>query len=158
MKITSMEIPKQAYIYGAIHILSNRLQTVGDKIDPTISSKQWFLLAVVSKFKGTPPNIGEVAEVLGTSRQNVKKMATILEKRGFLKLEKNKCDLRNIQIFLTEKCGDYFKSREQQEIEYIGRIFSDIDNKTLDSLCGGLGKISDNIDKLLEDDINAEIE
>lgn len=157
MKVKQMEMPKQAYIYGAIHILSNRMQTLGDKIDPTISNKQWFLLAVVSKFKETPPNIGNVAEVLGTSRQNVKKMANILEKRGFLKLEKNKSDLRNIQLFLTEKCGDYFKSREQQELEYMAHIFSDIDNKTLDSLCNGLEQLSKNIDKLLGDNTNAEI-
>ena len=156
MKITDMDIPKQAFIYGAIHMLSNRLQTVGDRIDPTISSKQWFLLAVVSKFKEAPPNVSDVAEVLGTSRQNVKKMANILETQGFLKLEKDKNDLRSVQLFLTEKCGNYFKSREQQETEYIERIFSGIDNETLDSLCIGLEKLAENIDKLLEDGINAE--
>ena len=156
MKITDINMPKQAFIYGAIHMLSNRLQTVGDKIDPTISNKQWFLLAVVSKFKEAPPNIGDVAKVLGTSRQNVKKMANILERRGFLKLEKDRNDLRSIQLFLTEKCDNYFKSREQQESEYIERIFSDIDNETLDSLCIGLSKLAENIDRLLEGGINAE--
>ena len=155
MKITDMDMPKQAFIYGAIHILANRLQTVGDRIDPTISSKQWFLLAVVSKFKEAPPNIGDVAEVLGTSRQNVKKMANILAKRGFLKLEKDESDLRSIQLFLTEKCSDYFKSRAKQEAEYIERIFLDFNDEALDSLCIGLRKLAENIDKFLEDDINA---
>ena len=156
MKITDVDMPRQAFIYGAIHMLSNRLQTVGDRIDPTMSSKQWFLLAVISKFKEAPPNIGDVAQTLGTSRQNVKKMANILEKRGFLRLEKDRDDLRSIQLFLTEKCGNYFKNREQQEIEYIERIFSGIDNETLDSLCTGLRKLAENIDRLLEGDIDAK--
>ena len=156
MKITDIDMPKQAFIYGAIHMLSNRLQTVGDRIDPTISSKQWFLLAVVSKFKEAPPNVSNVAEVLGTSRQNVKKMANILEAQGFLRLGKNKSDLRSIQLFLTERCYNYFKSREKQEAEYIERIFSGIDNEALDSLCIGLIKLAENIDKLLEGDIDAE--
>ena len=156
MKITDMDIQKQAFIYGAIHILANRLQTVGDRIDPAISSKQWFLLAIVAKFTESPPNIGDVAEVLGTSRQNVKKMANILEMQGFLKLEKDKDDLRSIRIFLTEKCGDYFKSREQLEVKYIERIFSGIDDEMLDSLCSGLGKLAKNIDVLLEGGANAE--
>ena len=156
MKITDMDIPKQAYIYGAIQMLANRLQTVGDRIDPTMSSKQWFLLAIVTKFTEVPPNIGDVAEVLGTSRQNVKKMANILERQGFLKLEKDKDDLRSIRLFLTEKCDSYFKSREQLEGEYIERIFSGIDDEVLDSLCAGLGKLAKNIDVLLGGGANAE--
>ena len=156
MKIADFDISKQAFVYGAIHMLSNRLQILGDRIDLTISSKQWFLLAVVSKFKGAPPNISDVADVLGTSRQNVKKMANILEKCDFLKLEKDKNDLRNTQLFLTEKCSNYFKSREHKETEYIECIFSGIDDETLDSLCTVLKKLAENTEKLLESDIDAE--
>ena len=89
----------QAFIYAAIHTLANRLQVIGDKIDPALSTKQWFVLAAVSKFKDKPPNIGDIADVLGTSRQNIKKMANILERQGFLRMEKDKNDLRNIQLF-----------------------------------------------------------
>ena len=156
MKITDINMPMQAFIYGGIHILSNRLQTVGDRIDPTISAKQWFLLAVISKFNEKPPNIGDAAEALGTSRQNIKKMALILEKRGFLKLEKDSADLRSIRLFLTEKCGEYFKSREQQEHEYIERIFSGMDDEMLAALCSGIRKLAENIDIMLKDGINGK--
>ena len=156
MKITDMNIPKQAFIYGAIHMLANRLQTVGDRIDPTISSKQWFLLAIIAKFTEAPPNIGDVAEVLGTSRQNVKKIASILERQGFLKMEKDKNDLRSIQLLLTKKCRAYFKSREQQEVEYIERIFAGMDDERLDNLCVGMNKLIENISVILEDGVNAE--
>ena len=151
-----MDMSKQSFIYGSIHTLANRLQTIGDRIDPSISSKQWFVLAVVSKFKEKPPNFGDVAAVLGTSRQNIKKIANILEKRGFLKLEKDQSDLRSIQLFLTEKCNDYFKSREKQEVEYMERIFFGIDDEVLDHLYIGMGKLTKNIDSLLEENINVE--
>ena len=150
MNTTKMELSNRAFIYGAIHLLANRLQTLGDRLDPAISSKQWLLLAVVSKFKESPPNIGDVAEVFGTSRQNVKKMAILLENRGFLKLEKDKRDLRSIRLFLTEQCYEYFKSREQQENEYLERIFSGLDDEMLHTLCSGMGKLAKNIDTLLE--------
>jgi len=156
LKITDFDISRQAFVYGAIHMLSNHLQILGDRIDPTISSKQWFLLVVVSKFKEAPPNVSDVADVLCTSRQNVKKMANILEKRGFLNMKTDKNDLRSTQLFLTEKCSNYFKSREQKETEYIERIFSGIDNNALELLCNELKKLLENTDKLLENDINAE--
>ena len=152
MKITDMHMPKQALIYGAIYMLANRMQTLGDRIDPTVSSKQWFLLAVVLKFTESemPPSISDAAEVLGTSRQNTKKMANILEQRGFIKLEKDKNDSRVTRLVLTEKCRSYLKGREQQENEYLEGIFSGIDDDTLTTLCNGLDKLLNNIDTLLE--------
>ena len=149
MKITDLDIPKQAFIYAAIHLLSNRLQVIGNKVDPTISEKQWFVLAAVSKYKEALPNIGDIAKGLGTSRQNIKKMASILEQRGFLKIEKDKNDLRNLQLSLTTKCLDYFEGRKQQEDEYIKGIFHDIDEEMLDALCQGMARLMNNIDSLL---------
>jgi len=150
MKLTDADLTKQAFIYAAIHLLANRMQTIGDKIDKTISAKQWFVLAAVSKFNKSPPNIGDIATLLGTSRQNVKKMANILEQRGFLRLEKDKKDLRNIQLLLTEQCINYFKGREQQENKYLEDIFLDMNDEMLNMLCEGMGKLVENIDMLLK--------
>ena len=156
MKINEIDIPKPDFIYGAVHLLANRLQTLGDKIDPTISTKQWFVLAAVSKFSDSPPNIGDIAMSLGTSRQNIKKIANILQKRGLLKLEKDKNDLRNILLFLTEQCQSYFKNREQQENEYLEKIFLGIDNEMLTNLCDGMYKLIENVDTILKSGSNAE--
>ena len=150
MKITNIDIPKQAFIYAAIHLLANRMQNLGNKIDPTISTKQWFVLAAVSKFNKAPPNIGNIAEILGTSRQNIKKMANILVRRGYLTLERDKNDLRSIRLFLTKQCDEYFKNREQQENEYLERIFLGMDDEELVALCNGMSKLIENIDALLD--------
>jgi len=156
LKITDVNVSSQAFIFAAIHLLANRMQTLGDKIDPTISSKQWFVLAVISKFEDAPPNIGDAAAVLGTSRQNIKKMALILEKRGFLRLEKDASDLRNIRLFLTEQCYAYFKGREQQENQYLESIFAGIDGATLAALHGGMNKIIENMDALIDGNANTK--
>ena len=156
MKMEDAGMTKRDYIFAAIHILSIKLQVLGDKIDPTISSKQWFVLAVVWRLKEIPPNIGDVANALGTSRQNIKKMANILQRRGFLRMEKNKDDLRNIQLFLTEQCKEYFENREQLENNYIESVFSGMDDELLSALYNGMSKLLDNVEKLLEGDADAE--
>jgi len=156
MKIEDMDMPKQAFAFAAIHMLSNRLQVVGDKLDPTISSKQWLLLAAISKFTDTPPNIGEIADVLGVSRQNIKKMANILQQHGFLKMEKDKNDLRSIQLFITAQCRDYFKGRDKLEREYMLKIFDGVDDEMLAVLCNGLSKLIKNADKILDGSTNAQ--
>jgi len=156
MEITDIDMSKAAFVYGAIHSLANRMQVIGDRIDPTISTKQWFVLAAVSKFNKAPPNIGDVAKLLGTSRQNIKKIANILEQRGYLRLQKDQNDLRNIQLCLTENCYDYFKSRDQRENEYLENIFSGIDDEMLSTLCNGMKQLIENIDRMMNGDSNLE--
>lgn len=148
MKELDKNISKKAYIYGAIYSLSNRLQTLGDKIDMTISTKQWFVLAAITKFNGVNPNIGDIAKILGTSRQNVKKIAIILERKGYLELRKDSKDLRNIQLILTESCFAYFKSRELREEEYIEQLFYAVNQEMLNSMYNGLNKLIENTDRM----------
>lgn len=148
MKEIYNNMSQKAYIYGAIYSLSNRLQALGDKIDPEISTKQWFVLAAVSKFNDKVPNIGDIANMLGTSRQNVKKIAKILEEKGYLKLTKGKKDSRNIELVLTESCFEYFRSRENQEEEYINQLFSGIDDNMLDLLYNSMIKLVENTDRM----------
>jgi len=148
--MSDINISAQEYIYMAIHMLANRLQVLGDRFDPTISSKQWHVLAVISKFEKAPPNIGDVANVLGTSRQNIKKMASILQQRGFVRMEKDENDMRNILLNLTEQCAEYYRSREQLEHEYLAGVFSGLDDDMLNALKSGMGLLLGNIESMLE--------
>lgn len=74
------DIEKKAYIFGGILTLANRLQALGDKLDENVTLKQWLLIAVILKSGRSSPTISEVAKLVGNSRQNVKKMAGLLEK------------------------------------------------------------------------------
>jgi DNA-binding MarR family transcriptional regulator len=141
------ELNKQAYIFGSIFTLANRLQILGDKIDDKITVKQWLLLASITKHNHAP-TISEVSNMIGNSRQNVKKMAIILEREGFLTLTKDKSDARIIRIQLTETCMKHFKNREEIELTFIRDLFQGIDSKLLASLYEGIGKLSINIKEM----------
>lgn len=109
------EIQKLEDVYGGIFALSNRLQQLGNKFDENISTKQWFLIVMILSFKEKSPTVSETAEKKGTSRQNVKKMAIILEKKGFLKILKDNYDGRIQRLELTSYCLEYFKKRNKRE-------------------------------------------
>lgn len=135
----------QAYIYGGIFALSNNLQLLGDKFDSNISTKQWFLIAVITSFKNDAPTISMTAERIGSSRQNVKKMAAILEKKGFLIIIKDKEDGRILRLKLTKYCIDYFKQRHEREEKYMENLFADFDEELLAGLYRGMKQIEKNI-------------
>lgn len=90
------DLEKKSHIFGSLFILANRVQILGDKVDPVLSIKQWLLIAAIPQFKSGSPTISDIAKMIGSSRQNVKKMALILEKIGFVRLSKDDNDARVI--------------------------------------------------------------
>ena len=73
------ELEQKACIFAVIFTLSNKLQVLGDEFDRSITIKQWLFMAAVSKFNA-PPTISEVANFIGYSRQNAKRIAADLHK------------------------------------------------------------------------------
>ncbi len=80
---------KQA-IFGSLFLLATTLDTVGDRFLGDLTTKQWYLMAMLGTFFAEPPTIGELAERMGTSHQNVKQIARRLEEKGFLDLERDR--------------------------------------------------------------------
>lgn len=141
-------INMQAYIYGGLFALSNKLQLIGDKFDTNISTKQWFLIAIIESFQGEAPTISMASERLGSSRQNVKKMAIILENKGFLRIEKDKEDARVQRLRLTQYCTEYFAQRQECEEKYMENLFEDFDEEILLGLLKGMKKLEKNVAKM----------
>jgi len=139
------DIEEKAHIFGSVFILANRLQVLGDKFDGNLTIKQWLLLVGILKNSGDSPTISEIASFIGNSRQNVKKMALILEKKGFLNLEKDLKDARILRISLTGKCQDYFKQRENRELEFFEKLYDGFDTVLIKGLDNGILKLEENI-------------
>lgn len=121
----------KAYIFGTVFTLSNRLQILGDKLDDRLTVKQWLLLAGISMCGSDAPTISEVAALIGSSRQNVKKMALILEKEGFVSLRRDPHDLRVLRISLSENCIGHLNHREEKERDFIEELFYGFDEEEL---------------------------
>lgn len=134
---------KEKYIFGCFFLISNKLQVIGDRYlaDEGITTRQWFLTAIISQFGDIPPTLGEVAEVMGTSRQNVKQLALKLEKKGFLKIEQDQQDARAIRLKLTKKSQDYWKTREKEDHHFIEELFKDLTEEEINGIYEGFNKL-----------------
>ena len=65
------------------------MQTAGEKLQTEISMKQWLLLAM-TECCPEPRTLTNIGNLMGCSRQNVKKLALALEKKGFYADEQGK--------------------------------------------------------------------
>lgn len=142
------ELKQKAFIFATIFTLSNKLQVLGDDFDRNITIKQWLFLVGVSKFS-EPPKISEVANFIGYSRQNAKRIAAALQKLGFVAISKDKNDARALRIELTPKCTGYFEKRDKKELEFLEKIFTGFDAEVTCAVYNGLIKLEQNIKAMM---------
>jgi MarR family transcriptional regulator, transcriptional regulator for hemolysin len=143
-------LQKQKYIFGSIFLLANKLQVIGDQymgVDG-MTTKQWFLTAMISQFVDKPPTLSEVADLMGSSRQNVKQLALKLEEKGFLKIEKDEQDARALRLKLTDKSKEFWDRRAEKDSEYISNLFEGFGQEEIDVISIGIKKLFEKIDKI----------
>lgn len=143
-------LTQRQYIFGALFVFANKLQLIGDRLDPNITMKQWLLVAVLSQFGEKAPTISELAAFMGCSRQNVKKLTGRLSEKGLLQLQKDQKDSRQTRLRLTGACKDYFAARAGREEEWLSQVFSGIGQAQMDGLYQGMKQLEQNIGRMEE--------
>ena len=108
-------------IFSSIFVLENRMQTAGEKLQTQISMKQWLLLAMAACCPD-PRTLTNVGNLMGCSRQNIKKLALALEKKGFVRLLLGVNN--SVLIELTDKVDQYDKESEKKKNVYCNRCFA----------------------------------
>jgi len=70
-------LPDKQYIFGALLIISNRLDTLLERELKCfgVTSKQWYLSMIIDTLFDNPPTLKEAAKEMGSSHQNVKQVA-----------------------------------------------------------------------------------
>lgn len=105
-------------------------------------------MAITSQYGQNSPKLTEVAEDMGSSRQNVKQIAIKLEEKGFLNMERDKKDSRIVRINNTKKSKLFWENREKEDDKFIERLFEGIDDEKLEAMKNGFEKLFDNIENI----------
>ena len=114
-------------VFSTLFIAGNKLQTLFDNHIPEISLKQFMLLSIVRQYDGQP-TFTKLGDMLGCSRQNVKKLADALVKKGFITVQPSSRDARAMCVSPTEKAEEYFQnqfSQYQEELNYLFEVYTE---------------------------------
>ena len=148
-KFSSTTENQRKAIFSTLFITGNRLQTLFDNRIPEISLKQFMLLSIVRQ-SNEQLTFTQLGDLLGCSRQNIKKLADVLMKKGFITIQQSPHDTRAMCICPTEKVNDYFQndfSKYQNELKYLFEVYTDEEIETLFILLSKLYAGIDNLEK-----------
>ena len=136
-------------IFSTLFIAGNKLQTLFDNHIPEISLKQFMLLSLVRQSK-EQLTFTQLGNLLGCSRQNVKKLADVLMKKGFITIQQSPHDTRAMCICPTEKVNDFFQNnflKYQEELKYLFEVYTEEEIETLFILISKLYAGIENLEK-----------
>jgi DNA-binding MarR family transcriptional regulator len=137
---------KQKFIFASIFLLANKLQVLGDSYlaNEEMTTKQWFLIVIISQFE-KPPMLTEVANLMGSSRQNVKQLALKLQENGFLNIERDKKDGRTLRLKLTEKNQRFWDKKKENDMDFILDLFKCLSQEEINTMYDVFNKLLNEI-------------
>ena len=90
-KVDFTGIEQSYFLLGLLSAFDNRFQAVADGTMQEISWKQFFAIICINMCK-EKPTIKELAEIMGSSHQNVKQILLKLKKKGFVDITADESD------------------------------------------------------------------
>ncbi len=115
-------------LFCSIFIQQNRMQTACEKIQTDMSMKQWLLLAMLEQCP-EPKTLTRVGKLMGCSRQNIKKLAAALEKKGYLTMTEG----ANNAVCLeeTQKVAAYSAQMDDRRSQVLRLLFADFSEEEI---------------------------
>lgn len=139
---------EQSYLLiGLLNTFVNRLQTTGDRFFEEISWKQCFLIICIKLFE-CPPTLGELADAVGSSHQNVKQMLIKLEKAGFVQLIPDEKDRRKQRVLWTEKAESFDGKYMNPSDIFVKQLYSNVTPEDLEVTVKTILQLEDNLKEM----------
>ena len=109
-----------------------------------ISWKQFFAIICIELCK-EQPTIKELAEIMGSSHQNVKQILLKLEKKGFVDIAIDQADKRKQRVYLTEKCRAFCEGNNDHSIKIMTAMFDGLSEEQIKVTIQTIIKMEDNL-------------
>lgn len=143
-KVDFTGIESSYFLLGLLSAFENRFQAVADSAMKVISWKQFFAIICINLCKKTP-TVKELAEIMGSSHQNVKQILLKLEKKGFVSIAADEQDKRKQRILLTPYCIDFCEKNDEASMVLLKKMFAGVSEEQLQVTIQTIIQIEDNL-------------
>ena len=146
-KVNFTGIELSCFLLGLLSAFENRFQAMADSAMKEISWKQFFAIICINLCK-TPPTVKELAEIMGSSHQNVKQILLKLEKKGFVSISMDEQDKRKQRIELTSYCREFCEKNDEMSMTLLTKMFEGVSEEQLQTTIKTIIQIEDNLKEI----------
>lgn len=146
-KVDFTGIESSYFLLGLLSAFENRFQAVADSTMKEISWKQFFAIICINLCKDSP-TVKELAEIMGSSHQNVKQILLKLEKKGFVSITVDEKDKRKQRIYLTDYCREFCSKNDEMTTNIMKKMFAGVAEEQLQVTIQTIIQIEDNLKEI----------
>lgn len=146
-KVDFTGIESSYFLLGLLSAFENRFQVVADGTMKEISWKQFFAIICINMCK-EKPSVKELAEIMGSSHQNVKQILLKLEKKGFVCITIDERDKRKQRIELTDYCRAFCTKNNEMTMRIMKKMFEGVSEEQLHITIQTIIQIEDNLKEI----------
>jgi DNA-binding MarR family transcriptional regulator len=140
-----MENPREVFLmqqtYATLFSLANKLQVRGDQYMKRLTSRQFMAMLAIIHLSEDSVSLNNIARMLGTTKQNVKQLITIIEKKGYVITVPNQQDRRAVNIKITESGRQVMIESNEMGMKFFADLFNEFTIEEMEVLWSLLKKL-----------------
>lgn len=127
--------------YATLFLTLNKIQSSGDEYFEGLTSRQFMTMVAILHLPEDETSINNIAKKLGTSKQNVNRLISSIEKSGYLFTKPSKRDRRAINVKITEAGKRVMEECGEKAVYFMADIFKEFTTEELETLWNLLKKL-----------------
>lgn len=135
------------FLLGLISAFENRYQAKADYFFEDISWKQFFAIICINLCNENP-TIKELADIMGSSHQNVKQILNKLEDKGYIAISADSEDRRKQRVFITDKTRAFCEEHDEGSKMIVGKIFEGISEEDIQTVIRTFMQMENNLEEI----------
>ena len=140
-------IEESFFLLGLLSAFDNRYQAKADQFFREISWKQFFVIICTNLCRESP-TIRDLAEIMGSSHQNVKQILNKLESKNFIQVIADEEDKRKQRIILTDKTRAFCTEHDEGSRRVVGKIFEGISEEDIITVVKTILQMEKNLEEV----------
>ena len=135
-------------LFAGLFIMQNRLLNAASRNESDISVKQWLLLALMEQAP-EQHTLTSLGSIMGCSRQNIKKLALGLEKKGYVRLVPGVGN--SVSVVATDKVREYKENVRDERVRLLKLVYEGFSDEEVEELFRLCHKLDRGIARLEQD-------
>ncbi|MER0285604.1 MarR family transcriptional regulator [Clostridioides difficile] len=127
--------------YATLFTLTNKIQIEGDKYFGILTSRQYMTILSILHLPEEETTLNNIARKMGTSKQNINRLVSNLEKSGYVKVVPSPHDKRAINVKITDLGREVMITFSKIGINFMADVFHEFSKDELETLWSLLKKM-----------------
>ncbi|MEI3614459.1 MarR family winged helix-turn-helix transcriptional regulator [Pseudogracilibacillus sp. SO30301A] len=140
-----MDIYRELFLmqqtYATLFSLANKIQVKGDKSLELLTTRQYMAMVAIAHIPEDEATLNNIAKKLGTTKQSVKQIITIMERKGYVSVIPSDKDKRAVNVRITETGNTALQIVAEKGIFFLEALFKKVSTEKLEKVWDILKKL-----------------